>query len=71
MPLWIRCLAFLAVIAFLVSSFGGILGADGWWQASGVVFAVASAIVFVYQSRRRHEAEEQTETESPTNKPTP
>lgn len=54
MPFWIRCVAALAIAAFLFSTFGGLLGAQGWWQASGVVFAVLFAVVWAFQVRKSH-----------------
>ena len=54
MPSWIRVVAALAILAFLFSTFGGLLGAQGWWQASGVVFAVLFAVVWAYQVRKSH-----------------
>lgn len=58
MPFWVRCIAALAVVAFLLSMFGGILGAQGWWQASGVIFAVLFAVVWGYQLRQKRREEE-------------
>lgn len=54
MPAWVRVVAALAILAFLFSTFGGLLGAQGWWQASGVVFAVLFAVVWGYQVRKSH-----------------
>src|SRR5512132_785608 len=55
-PTWIRCTAAIAVAAFVLSFLGGLLGAGGWWQASGVVFAVTFGVVWAYKLRHERDA---------------
>jgi hypothetical protein len=52
---WIRVTAAIAIAAFLLSLFGGLLGAEGWWQASGLVFTVAFGVVSAYKLRHERD----------------
>ena len=56
MPTWIRCTAAIGIAAFVLSFAGGLLGADGWWQASGVVFTIAFVVVSAYKVRHEQAA---------------